>query len=80
MGIPLNDIEQFLAAGWENIQAVDLSRLVQPGQTVTVIISDGPFTVPDTLPGGAQTIASKQHTFQSLALVKMRVLRRESGA
>jgi hypothetical protein len=77
MDIPLSDIEQFLAQGWENISVVDLSRLVQSGQTVTIILSDGPFEVPQTLPGGAQTVASKQHTFQSLALVKMRVLRRE---
>ena len=30
--IPLTDIEQFLAEGWENIETVNLSRLIQPGR------------------------------------------------
>jgi hypothetical protein len=37
-------------------------------------LSDGAFEVPDTLPGGAQTVASRQHTFSDAALLKMRVL------
>jgi len=79
MAITLNDVEQFLVTGWFNTPALDISRLIQPGQTVTVILSDGPFQVPDVLPGGANTIGSKQRTFNSLALVKVRVLERELG-
>jgi len=76
MNIPLNDVEQLLVGGWINVQDIDLSRLVLAGQTVTVILSDGPFVVPETLPGGAVTLASKQHQFSNDALLKMRVLTR----
>lgn len=76
MPIPLSDIEQVLASGWLNVTTVDLSRLVQAGTTVTIILSDGEFVVPDPLPGGVALVASKQHTFGSDALLKMRVLTR----
>ena len=79
MAIPLNDIEQFLVTGWFNTPALDLSRLIQPGQTVTVILSDSPFEVPDVLPGGANTIGSRQKSFNDLALVKVRVIERTLG-
>lgn len=73
--IPLNDIEQLLATGWENLTVLDLSRLIQPGQTVTVILSDAPFPVPEQV-GGANILGSKQKEFDGLALVKVRVLKR----
>lgn len=76
MSISLSDIEQFLVSGWLNVQHLDLSRMIEAGQTVTIILSDGPFDVPDTLPGGAQTVGSKQHTFAGVALLKLRVLTR----
>lgn len=76
--IPLSEIEAFLASGWRNIDTIDLTRLVDAGTTVTIILSDGPFTVPPILPGGANTLASKQHTFDAAALLKMRVLTRGS--
>jgi len=74
--VPLNNVEQFLATGWTNTEALDVSRLVEAGRTVTIIVSDGPFEVPDVLPGGAQVVGSRQHTFGSQALVKVRVLTR----
>ena len=49
MIIPLSSIERILCDGWLNLHEVDLSRLVEAGQTVTIILSDGPFAVPDTL-------------------------------
>lgn len=76
--IPLSDIEQLLAAGWINAEILDLSRIIQPGQVVTVILSDATFLVPATLPGGAETIGSKQHQFTDGGLVKMRVLERRN--
>ena len=74
--IPLSDIELFLAQGWTNVELLDLSRIIQPGEVVTVILSDGLFDVPATLPGGAEAIGSKQHQFTDGGLVKMRVLER----
>lgn len=74
--IPLNDVEQFLVTGWTNVEVLDVSRLIAAGKTVTIILSDGSFTVPETLPGGAAVLASKQHTFGSQALLKLRVLTR----
>lgn len=76
MTIPLSDIEQFLVSGWLNVDVLDLSRLIEAGRTVTIVISDGPFEIPDPLPGGANVIASKQHTFADQALIKMRALTR----
>ena len=75
--IPLSDIELFLAQGWTNVELLDLSRIIQPGEVVTVILSDGLFDVPVILPGGAETIGSKQHQFTDGGLVKMRVLERQ---
>ena len=76
--IPLSDIEQLLATGWINAEILDLSRLIQPGQVVTIILSDATFSVPATLPGGAETIGSKQHQFTRGGLVKVRVLERQN--
>lgn len=70
--IPLTDIEQFMMSGWMNTTALDLSRLTDPGTTVTLILSDAPFVVPDPLPGGVNVIASAQKTFADQALVKVR--------
>ena len=76
--IPLSDIEQFLVSGWMNVDTLDVSRLIPAGQTVTIVISDAPFTVPDPLPGGANVIASKQYTIVGSALIKVRVITRDT--
>ena len=73
----LNDIETFLCSGWFNRIDLDISRLIEPGQVVTIILSDAPFTVPEDLPGGAVTLGSKQKEFGSLGFIRMRVLERE---
>lgn len=76
MTIPLSDIEQFLVSGWTNSPDLDISRLIED-KTVTIIVSDGPFVVPTSLPGGVTLIASKQHEFTGRALIKMRVITRD---
>lgn len=74
--LPLNELEQFLTTGWVNLEVLDISRVIKPGQVVTVILSDGPFDVPAELPGGAERLASTSHGFEDGGLVRMRVLER----
>lgn len=74
--IPLSDIEAALAAGWLNVNVLDLSKKVDNGTTVTVILSDDTFTVPTTI-GSANVLDSKQYTFTADALLKIRALTRE---
>jgi hypothetical protein len=76
MSIPLTPEEQVLAVGWYNKNGVDLSRVIQPGQVVTVVLSDAPFDVPNQV-AGANILGSRQHEFESLGLVKIRVLERQ---
>ena len=76
MTITLSDIEQFLVSGWTNTQQLDLSRLVDSGTTITVILSDGEFVVPDTMASGAVVIDSRQYTFTAAALMKIRAITR----
>ena len=73
--IPLADIETLLTTGWINLETLDLSRIIQPGQVVTVVLSDATFNVPDTV-GSANVLGSKQHQFEDGGLVKVRVLER----
>lgn len=76
MHIPTSVIEQALTEGWTNLTDLDIQRLVASGRTITCIISDAPFTVPSTLPGGATTIASKQYTLLRAALLLIRLISR----
>lgn len=76
MPLPLSPEEQVLATGWINKNGVNLSRLIQPGEVVTIVLSDAPFIVPDQV-GGANVLGSRQHEFTSIGLVKVRVLERE---
>jgi len=76
MTIELNDIEKFLVAGWINTERLNLSRLIDAGTVVTVILSNGEFSVPDTMPGGAIVLDSRQHAFTDDALMKIRVVTR----
>ncbi len=75
MSIPLDDIERLLATGWFNVQALDLSRLIEAGQVVTIVLSDAPFEVPSQV-GGANVLGSRQKQFSDIGLVKVRVLAR----
>lgn len=77
MTIPLSELEQMLSSGWVNVRKWDLSRVIQPGQVVTLILSDATFEVPATLPGGAVVLGSRQHEFEGVGLVKVRVLQRD---
>lgn len=77
MTIPLNDIEQYLVNGWINTLALDLSRVIESGQVVTIILSDDTFTVPAQI-GSANIIGSRQKQFTSPALLKVRVLQRDT--
>jgi len=74
--IPLEDVEQILTYGWINVDAIDMSRLIQPGQVVTIILSDATFTVPDTV-GTANVLGSKQREFTNKGLVKIRAVERQ---
>ena len=76
MSIPLDAIEQVLTRGWTNKNGFDISRVIQPGEVLTIVLSDAPFTVPDTI-GSANVLGSKQHEFTGLALVKVRVTERD---
>jgi len=70
----LTDIEQFLASGWTNSDKINISRLLQPGQTVIVAVTDSPVEV--KFPG---IIAHKQIKLGSMALLKLRLVVRDAG-
>lgn len=74
--LPLNELEEYLAKGWINLEVLDISRVIKPGEVVTIILSDGPFDVPTELPGGAARLASTKHEFEEGGLVRMRVMER----
>lgn len=76
MNIPLDAIEQVLTSGWSNRNRFSIDRVIQPGQTVTIVLSDAPFTVPDKV-GDANILGSKQHEFEGTALVLLRVVERD---
>lgn len=75
MTIPLTDIELHLTRGWFNSTELDLSRLLNSGEVITIILSDGTFDVPATI-GGANVISSRQKECTDQAIVKVRLTQR----
>jgi len=71
--ITLLGAEKFLCRGWINLHKLDLSRLIESGQTLTIVLSDGAFDV-QKLPGDVRVVSSVQRTFDDMGLVTMRVL------
>lgn len=75
--LEIPDLLRFYTTGMVNLDVLDLARIIEAGQVVTVILSDAPFEVPDTLPGGAQKIASRQHQVENIAVALVRLVERE---
>ena len=66
MAIPQSVLVQALSEKFQT-KTDDYERIVTGGQYLTVVISDGPFTVPSQV-GGANILESKQVAGEGLLL------------
>ena len=75
--IALSDLARVLASGMTNIRDDTIERVIEPGQVVTIVLSDAPFDVPSQV-GDANVIGSVQHEWQHIGLAAVRWLERDA--